>query len=136
MNRENLKYGKMWKKGKKIFFSTFLFLFTSTNTNDAHMQNIIQILRKMNPWIPKIWKQNVFKWEKCTLPFKHFLFQIFLNMINMDNMSFIQILQYFFKSYGNGGSWFTNLMDIIPHLGFLNTLLSSRNILISFIDCL
>ena len=113
---------KCGKRGKKYFFPYFLFY--------AHMQNFIQIPEKMKTGV-----QNVFKCEKCTLPFKHFLFQIFLNMINMDNMSFIQIIQYFFKSYGIGGSWFTNLIDIIPHLGILNTLLSSRNILISFIDC-
>ena len=37
----------MWKKGGKIFFSTF-FILLKRNTNDAHMQNFIKILRKMN----------------------------------------------------------------------------------------
>ena len=49
MNRENLKYGKMWKKGGKYFFPLFYFCLLKTNPNDAHMQNIFQILRKMNP---------------------------------------------------------------------------------------
>ena len=38
----------MLKKREKIFFSIFFFILLKTNTNDAHMQNIIQILRKMN----------------------------------------------------------------------------------------
>ena len=48
--------GKCWKRGKKYFFPYFFFILLKTNTNDAHMQNNIQILRKMNPWIQKIWK--------------------------------------------------------------------------------
>ena len=46
----------MWKNVEKIFFPLFYFCLLKTNTNDTHMQNIIQILRKMNPWIQKIWK--------------------------------------------------------------------------------
>ena len=41
------KHGKMWKKREKIFFSTFVFILLKTNTNYAHMQNFIQIHRKM-----------------------------------------------------------------------------------------
>ena len=53
----------MWKKGEKIIFPTFLFFFLlQTNTNDAHMQNIIQILRKMNSMNPENLK-ILSKWE-------------------------------------------------------------------------
>ena len=51
---------------EKIFFSIFFFILLKTNTNDAHMQNIIQIPPKMKTGV-----QNVFKWEKCTLPFSN-----------------------------------------------------------------
>ena len=54
----------MEKEGKNIFFHIF-FILLKTNTNDADMQNIIQIPQKMKTGV-----QNVFKWEKCTLPFK------------------------------------------------------------------
>ena len=55
--------GKWGKRGGKYFFPYF-FILLKTNTNDAHMQNFIQIPHKMKTGV-----QNVFKWEKCTLRF-------------------------------------------------------------------
>ena len=52
------------KKGKKYFFPHF-FILLKRNTNDAHMQNFIQIPQKMKTGV-----QNVFKLVKDTLPFK------------------------------------------------------------------
>ena len=54
---------KCGKRGKKYFFHIF-FISLKINTNYAHMQNFIQIPQKMKTGV-----QNVFKWEKCTLPF-------------------------------------------------------------------
>jgi len=53
----------MEKEGKNIFFHIF-FILLKTNTNYAQMQNFIQIPQKIKTGV-----QNVFKWEKCTLPF-------------------------------------------------------------------
>ena len=52
---------KIWGK---LFFSTF-FVLLKRNTNDANIQNFIQIPQKM-----KTGGQNVFKLVKDTLPFK------------------------------------------------------------------
>ena len=52
---------KIWGK---FFFSTF-FVLLKRNTNDANIQNFIQIPQKMKTGV-----QNVFKLVKDTLPFK------------------------------------------------------------------
>ena len=57
--------GKCGKREKKYFSPYFFFILLKTNTNYVHMQNFIQISEKMKTRV-----QNVFKWEKCTLPFK------------------------------------------------------------------
>ena len=49
--------------GGKMFFSILFFILLKTNTNDAHMQNLIQILRKMSSKIQKIQKY-LEKWGK------------------------------------------------------------------------
>ena len=52
-----------WKCGKNIFLQ-FFFILLQTNTNDAHMQNFIQIPQKMKTGVP-----NEVKLVKLTLPF-------------------------------------------------------------------
>jgi len=46
-------------------------IFHKINTNYAHMQNFIQIPQKMKTEV-----QNVFNWEKCTLPFVRYLMNV------------------------------------------------------------
>ena len=48
----------MGKKREKIFFSTF-FILLKRNTNDAHLQNFIQIPQKIKTGV-----QNVSNWSK------------------------------------------------------------------------
>ena len=61
---------KCGKRGKKYFFPYFFFILLKTNTNDAHMQNFIQIPEKMKTGV-----QNVLKWVKCTIPLEQGFFR-------------------------------------------------------------